>query len=235
MGSESSGSESSGSISESSAYSAAYIQKYIKDKKIFFCCLGISNLSKESYTQKIANVVAGKYYTHTSLWLSDQKPYEDEDNAYGLVLEYGKYDEEYEIKIIVDDYGKEKKMEVKKSCVIYHYGKKGGLRYYAKRFQDYIDIFGTVAYVELDVENDNQIMFLDFINKVAPVNEEEWIKDKYHFIEKNCHDFTSKAIQILKPSYRAKDIKVNDKTKLSGSKRESILPGGILTALKSNK
>jgi hypothetical protein len=233
MGSESSVSESSSS-SSSSAYSAAYIKKYIKDKKIFSCCIGISNLSQESYTQKIANVIGGKYYTHTALWLSDKR-YEDEDNAYGLVLEYGKYDEEYEIKVIVDDKGKEKKMEVKKSCVIYHYGKKGGLRYYAKPYQEYRDIFGTVAYIELDVDNDNQIMFLDFINKVAPIDKEEWIKDKYHFLDNNCHDFTSKAIKILKPTYRAKDIKVNDKSKLSGTKRESILPAGILEALTSYK
>ena len=74
-------------------------------------------------------------------------------------------------------------------------------------------------------------MFLDFINKLAPVNNKEWIKDKYHFLDNNCHDFTSKAIKILKPTYRPKDIKVNDKSKLSGSKKESILPAGILTAL----
>ena len=107
------------------------------------------------------------------------------------------------------------------------------MRYYAKPYQEYRDIFGTVAYIELDVDNDNQIMFLDFINKLAPINEEEWIKDKYHFLDHNCHDFTSKAIKLLKPTFRPKDIKVNDKSKLSGSKRESILPAGILAALTS--
>ena len=216
-----------GSISSfiENIYSASYINKYIKDKKIFSCILGISI--------KKGNLIAGKYYTHTSLWLSDKKQYEDEDNPYGLVFEYGNYNEEDEIKVIVNDNGKDKKMEVKRSCVIYHYGKKGGLRYYAKCLNDYLDIFGTVAYVGLDFENDNQIMFLDFINRVAPVNEEEWIKDKYHLFDKNCHDFVSKAIQILKPFYRSKDIKVIDKSKLSGSKRESILPAVILTALKT--
>jgi len=119
MGSESSVSESS----SSSAYSAAYIKKYIKDKKIFSCCIGISQLSQKSYTQKIANVIGGKYYTHTALWLSDKK-YEDEDNAYGLILEYGKYDEEYEIKVIVDDKGVEKKWRLKKVVLFIIMGKK---------------------------------------------------------------------------------------------------------------
>jgi hypothetical protein len=204
-------------------YSSEYINQYIKEKKIISCCVEIS-------TQKIENLIGDKYYTYTSLWLSD-KDFGDEDNPYGLVFEYGNYNKEDEIKVIVDDKGKEKKMEVSKSCVIYHYGKKGGLRYYAKLYKDYIDIFGNVAFVELNVEN--QIKFIDFINKLASINEEEWIKDKYHFLDNNCHSFVSKAIIILKPFYQPKDIKIKDKSKLHGAKRESVLPLGILSALKS--
>ena len=35
---------------------------------------------------------------------------EDEDSAYGLILEYGKYEEEYDVQIVVDENGKEKKI-----------------------------------------------------------------------------------------------------------------------------
>lgn len=229
MGSEGSSSSSS---SSSSSYSASYIKDYIKDKKIASCCIGLCKLPTESIATKALNKVVGKYYTHSSLWLSD-KNYEDEDNAYGLILEYGAYDEEYDIKFETDENGKQKKMEVKKSCVIYCYEKKGGLRYYAKRYQDYREIFGNVAYVESDVSENEQLMFIDFLKKVAPKDEEEWTKEKYDFLYHNCHTFTSHAIKVLKPDYRQKDIKVIDKDKLSGAKRESILPPNILQALKS--
>lgn len=49
---------------------------------------------------------------------------EDEDSAYGLILEYGKYEEEYDVQIVVDENGKEKK-----NSVIYTLEKQGGLRY----------------------------------------------------------------------------------------------------------
>lgn len=230
MGSESI--SSSSSSSSSSSYSSAYIKNYIKDKNIVSCCIGLSYLSQENYAQKLADKVAGKYYTHSSLWLSDKK-YEDEDNAYGLILEYGHYDQEYDIQFCVDDQNKIKIMKVKKSCVIYQYEEKGGLRYYAKRYQDYRNFFGSVAYVELDVEEKNQIMFIDFLNKLAPKNEDKWTKEKYHFYDHNCQNFTAEALKILKPTFRPKDIKVNDNRKLSGKKRESILPNCILEALQS--
>ena len=35
---------------------------------------------------------------------------EDEDSAFGIILEYGKYEEEYDVQIVVDENGKEKKI-----------------------------------------------------------------------------------------------------------------------------
>ena len=108
-------------------------------------------------------------------------------------------------------------------------------RFYAKRYQDYREIFGNIAYAESDVNEDEQITFFDFLNKVALKDKEERIKDKYHFLRNNCYSFTLYAIKVLKPDYRPKDIKLNGKNKLSGGKRESILPSNIIYELKSPK
>ena len=42
-------------------------------------------------------------------------------------------------------------------------------------------IFRNVAYVESDVNEYEQIMFIYFLNKDSTKDKEEWIKDKYIF------------------------------------------------------
>lgn len=220
----------SSSISNSGS---AEIKEFIKTRIIVSCCLGISSLSTESISGKIGNYLGGKYYTHTALWLSDKKMEEDE-SALGLILEYGCYDQEYDVKVIVDDKGQEKEMKIKKDSVIYHYGDEGGLRYYVKEYDKFQEIFGTIAFVDLDIDTEQQLKFDDFMKKCAPDKENEWIKDKYNWRTHNCHDFSERAIRILKPIYIQKNIIIKDKSKKTSKERESVLPNGILKALKNN-
>ena len=62
--------------------------------------------------------VACNYDTYSSLWLCDKK-YEDQYNAYRLIIEYGSYDEEYDIQIVVDENGREKNVSQKKLCDLF--------------------------------------------------------------------------------------------------------------------
>lgn len=226
MGSEGSSSSSSSSSSDA----AANVNEYIQDKKIVSCSLGLSKLSEENIMGVVGSMVAGKNYVHSSLWLSDKDF--DNTNEIGLVIEYGKYKQELETKFIINNEGKQVEEKIEKKYVIYHYKEKGGLRYYVKKYDDFKKIFATTAYVDLDVDPDNQIMFKDFIQKCAPVEKNEWIQEKYHFLKYNCQNFTAHALKILKPNYRPRDIQITDK-KNAGVKKESILPYCILSALKN--
>lgn len=176
-------------------------------------------------------MIAGKNYVHSALWLSD-KDFEN-TNEKGLLIEYGYYEQEKELEYYMDD-GKQKMKVVDKKNVIYHYKEKGGLRYYVKNYEDYKLIFATIAYVDLDIEPENQIMFKDFINKIAPVKENEWIQKNYDFLRKNCQHFCANALKLLKPVFSLKDIIIIDK-KNASQKRDSIIPNCIINVLNSNK
>ena len=223
------GSESSSSISDSSSDSAAKINEYIQDKKIVSCSLGLSELSQENITGVVGSIIGGKNYVHAALWLSD-KDFEN-TNEKGLLIEYGNYKQELETNFIINENGKREEIKIEKKNVIYQYKEKGGLRYYVKNYDDFKKVFATTAFVELDVAPDNQIMFKDFIQKCAPIEKYEWIKDKYHFLNNNCQHFAAHALKILNPIYKAKDIQIIDK-KNAGKKKETIIPSCILNALK---
>lgn len=223
------GSEGSSS-SSSSSDAAANVNEYIQDKKIVSCCIGLSQLNSENLTGVVGTIVGGKNYVHSALWLSD-KDFEN-TNEKGLIIEYGNYKKEFETKFVIDNDGNKVIEKIEKKYVIYHYNEKGGLRYYVKNYEDFKKIFATTAYVDLDVDPDNQVMFKDFIKNCAPFEKNEWIQEKYHFLKNNCQHFTAHALKVLKPNYRPKDIQITDKRN-AGLKKESILPQCILNALKN--
>jgi hypothetical protein len=221
----------SGSISDSSAGS---LKKLIDSMIIVSCCIGISHLGKETLTQKIINYLAGKKYTHTSIWLSDKKP-EEEDNPLGIVVEYGDYSQELECKLQIDDQGNEAYIKIEKDNVKYPYEDRGGIRYYLLAYDEFTNKLGSVAYAELSVEQENQINFKDFINKCAPFGNEQWIKENYNYRNHNCQHFSAYIIDKLKPKYDPRCIVIKDKSKKEGKKREDVFPSPVLDVLKTLK
>ena len=71
----------------------------------------------------------------------------------------------------------EEKKYVDKGLVKYHYGNKGGLRYYGKRYGEFIEVFGDIGYIDLNIHPDNQNSFDFFLDKIAKVEENKWIKE----------------------------------------------------------
>ena len=122
---------------------------------IVSCVLGISKIG---LTSNLNNKIS-----HAAILLLKKEIDYDEDddteilNENGILIEYGDYDSnKYEEKVLV-----------KKGLVIYHYGDKGGLRYYIKKYSEFIKEFGDIGYIDLNIHVDNQITFNTFLNKVA--------------------------------------------------------------------
>ena len=197
-------------------------RSYIENLNIINCSIGISILSSNTLMNR---------FIHSFLWLSDKNP-ESEDNPLGLVIEYGNFSQEDKDDLIISHNNENpKNKKIDKNNLIYHYGNKGGLRYYIKSYDEFSDL-ANEAFVELSL--DAPMSFKFFINECASLEMEQWIKEKYHLLNNNCHSFIENAIRILKPKYSPKFIYIKDKRK-KGRTRESSIPTIILNALKSNK
>lgn len=224
-----------GSISGSSSDAAAgSLKQLIESMVIVSCSIGISHLATETLTQKIINYLAGKKYTHTSIWLSD-KNQEEDDKALGIVVEYGDYSQEMECKLQIDDQGNEVYIKVEKDNVKYPYENRGGIRYYLLNYNEFYEKLGSVAYADLSVEQENQINFKDFMNKCAPLGNEQWNKEKYNYKNHNCQHFSAYLLNILRPKYNPKCITIKDKSKKEGKRREDVFPEPVLEVLKTLK
>lgn len=214
-------SASSSSSSSSTATTKSLINK-LNNKKIASCILAMSkiNLNKIS-----------KDFAHAALLLIDtDSEIDDDSRGEGILIEYGDYSPN-----MSDDEIK----SVKEGRVIYRYGDKGGLRYYAFNYKEYLQIFGDICYVSMDIDPDNQMTFQYFLDKVAPSNENDWIKEKYKVVggimgigggNHNCQSFASKALDLLKPSFESKMIAVTDKKRKTKNKID-IFPSQIKETL----
>jgi hypothetical protein len=126
--------------------------------------------------------------------------------------------------------------------VIYRYGDKGGLRYYGFKYSEYLEIFGDICYISMDIESENQITFKYFIDKVAPSNGNVWIKENYEKSiikgliseNQNCQAFASEALKILKPKFEARNIIIRDKDR-KPKKKIDIFPNNIKKILETLK
>ena len=161
---------------------------------------------------------------HTSLLLLDvdSEQLEDVDKLPGILIEYGEYSPEMAVT---------EKQYTEKGYIKYHYGLKGGLRYYVIDFMDFKEKFCHNGYVILDIDASNQMTFSSFINLCAPEKEEKWLKSKYNLISNNCQDFSAHAIGILKPIYIKSKIHLGVDTINNTPKKESIIPDKILKVL----
>ena len=187
-----------------------------KTNIIAFSCLGISRI----------NILLNKQY-HSAVLLLQKEIYDyDEDeieNEIGIVIEYGDYS---------PNMSKEESENVKKGRVIYHYGDKGGLRYYVKTYGEFIKEFTDIGYVDLNIEPEKQQTFEHFISKIAKKEDNKWIKEKYSSYDFNCQTFSAEVIKVLKPYFYWSNIYPTDKDLFRRyKKRIEFIPYKIRTEL----
>ena len=188
-----------GSSSNSSSSSSTCVKDIIKkwgENSVASCVLGISKIGMASNLSY--NI------SHAALLLLDKNiDYELEDeleNELGILIEYGDYSSSMD---------KTEKKYVDKGYVVYHYGNKGGLRYYGKKYGEFIKQFGDIGYIDFNIVADNQNTFEYFLDQIANLKENKWIKERYvaslmnNF---NCQTFAGEAIKILKPYFNFENI-----------------------------
>lgn len=185
---------------------------------IVSCVLGISKIG---LTSNLNNKIS-----HAAILLLKKEIDYDEDddteilNENGILIEYGDYDaNKYEEKVLV-----------KNRLVIYHYGEKGGLRYYVKKYGEFIKEFGDIGYIDLNIHVDNQITFNTFLNKVAKPEENKWIKRNFSScFNFNCQTFVVEALKELKPHFNSYNIYPKDENLLGKKSKQKLefIPSNI--------
>ena len=195
----------------------------LNQTKIVSCVLAMSKINMNKLS---------KNFAHASLLLlNTNSDIADESRGDGIIIEYGDYSPKMsdgEIK------------SVEKGRVIYRYGDKGGLRYYAFKYTEFLETFGDSCYVSMDIKPEYQVTFQYFLDKVAPESENDWIKEKYNVsilkgsANHNCQSFAAKALKILKPSFDPNNIIKKD-TSRKTNKKIDIFPKYIKDVLETLK
>ena len=184
-------------------------------------CLGISKIN-------FASKLNYKVSHSAILLLQKEIDFEcDEDEItkeIGILIEYGDYS---------PNMSKEESKSVKDGKVIYHYGDKGGLRYYVKTYGEFINEYADLGYVELNIDPENQQTFENFIGKIAKKEDNKWIIEKYSNIHDfNCQTFSIEAIKVLKPYFQSFNIYPKDKDLFRRyKKRMEFIPSKIRNEL----
>ena len=215
-------SSASSSSSSSSSTINSLIDK-LNQTKIVSCVLAMSKINMNKFS---------KNFAHASLLLiNTNSDVADESRGDGIIIEYGDYSP-----TMSDDEIK----SVEKGRVIYRYGDKGGLRYYAFKYTEFLETFGDICYVSMDIKPEYQVTFQYFLDKVAPESENDWIKEKYNIsilkgsANHNCQSFAAKALKILKPSFDPNNIIKKD-TSRKTNKKIDIFPKYIKDVLETLK
>lgn len=210
---------SSSKSSTSSATPVASVIKSWGNSTISSCVLGISKIGRASM---ISNNIA-----HAALLLlKEQISIEEEEddilNRTGILIEYGDYS---------PDMCPTEQNYTDKGLVIYHYDNKGGLRYYAKEYDKFTEIFGDKGYIDFNIDSYNQKTFDFFINKIAKKEYYKWIKEKYSvgFYNFNCQNFVIEALKELQPYFGLGDVYPKDSTLASkkSKKKLDFIPSNI--------
>ena len=220
-------SSSSSSSSFSSSPTKSIIEQ-LNEKKIVSCVLAMCKIKMNNLS---------KNFAHASLLLiNTDSETDDKYRGTGIVIEYGDYSPKM---------SEEEKEDVEKGIVIYRYGDKGGIRYYAIDYKEYLRIFGDICYVSMDIESHNQMTFQYFIDSIAPTSENIWIKEKYKISilngiigdgkeNHNCQSFAAKALMQLKPKFSSIQIIVTDQSRKT-KKKIDIFPSAIKEVLETIK
>ncbi len=201
---------SSKSCTSSAIPVAEVVNSLNETNPIIYCILGMSKIGKMSDINK--------RFEHAALLLMNKIP--EYDYQKGVLIEYGEY---------YPKMGKEELNYVQKELVIYRYGEKGGLRYYVKNYGEFTEEFGNIGYVDLKINSDHQMSFRTFIDQIAPITQEKWIKNNYSLIDLNCQNFIIDALQILKPNFSYNDILARDPNLMQPpkTKRLNFFPPNI--------
>ena len=182
------------------------------------CVLGICK------NNTIIGSVLGNSINHSALLLLFKEiDYEIKEyqNEIGILIEYG---------LFSPDMTETEKKRVQKGLVIYPYGNKGGLRYYEKQYNEFIRDFGDIGYVDLNINKKNQINFGHFINKIANLEENKWIKKNFSLLNFNNQTFVIEALKEIKPYFRYDNIFPKYK-EFKGSKKLHFIPKNIESEL----
>ena len=214
---------SSSGLSSSSATPVANLIEQWENKPIASCVLGISKINMASSLN--SNV------SHSALLLLQKEIDYDQDDEdeikkeNGILIEYGDY------KPSMD---KTENIYTQKGYVIYRYGDKGGLRYYVKKYGEFIKEFGDIGYIDLNIDVDNQQSFNHLINKIAKLDENKWIQAKYSsFNDFNCQTFSIYALKEIKPYFNSSNIYPTDPNLAikKSKKKLDFIPSNIKTEL----
>jgi len=191
------------------------------NKPIASCVLGISKIGIKS---NINNNIA-----HAALLLLNREISYDEDyneilKTNGILIEYGDYSPK--MATTEEEY-------TKKGLVVYRYGEKGGLRYYTRKYSEFIEQFGDKGYVDLNIDKNNQLDFIQFMDKVAKKEDNKWIQSNYSITNFGNHAFVVEALNKLKPHFNVGNIYfVNQKSnERSLKQRLDFIPFNIKTEL----
>ena len=214
---------SSSKSSASSAFKVGDVVKKWEGHTIASCVLGMSKIN-------LASEVINKISHSALLLLNTNLDYEDDDDEkiqkeLGILIEYGDYK---------PDMCDTEKNYVKNGYVIYHYGEKGGLRYYGKKYCEFINEFGTKGYVDLNIHVDKQISFKVFLETIAKSEDNKWINDNYSAMRFNCQNFTIEALKLLQPSFSFANINPKSdelNNKKSFKQKLKFLPDNIYSIL----
>ena len=209
---------SSSKSSTSSATPVANVINSWGNNPIASCTVGISKISMAS------NIIND--LSHAALLLMKEEfgiDEEDSDikNRDGILIEYGDYKK---------DMCDTEKKYTEKGLVIYRYGDKGGLRYYVKKYGEFIDEFGDKGYIDLNIDDVNQQSFEHFIDKIAKLNDNKWIHANYSVIYKcNCQTFVIEALKELKPYFNLGNVYPTDSTMATkkSKKKLDFIPSNI--------
>jgi hypothetical protein len=204
--------------------------RFLNKVKFVSCVLAMSKI-------KLNNI--SKNFAHAAILLIDTETDMDDDSrGSGLVVEYGDYN---------PTMSKEETEAFENGEVVYRYSYKGGLRYYAIDYSQYIKIFGDVCYVSMDIEPEKRMTINEFIDKIAPKSENYWIQEKYkvNYLSEifpdpesnfNCQTFAYQALDFLKPTFDPEKIVVTDELRKNEIKNKiEIFPTYMEEALNKLK
>ena len=204
------------SFSSSNTTSVSDIIEKWKTNIIASFCLGISKIN---FASKLSYEIS-----HSAILLFQKEiDFDCDEEELGILIEYGDYS---------PNMSKEESESVKKGRVIYHYGDKGGLRYYVKTYGEFIKEFIDIGYVDLNIEPEKQQTFEHFISKVAKKKDNKWIKEKYSSYDFNCQTFSAEFIKVLKQYFYWSNIYPTDKDLFRRyKKRMEFIPSKIRNEL----
>ena len=144
------------------------------------CIFGISKIN----TSHMAFLLLPKKIDYEDMGIEDE---------YGILIEYGDYSPD-----MCDD----ERKKVLEGLVIYRYRYNGGLRYYLKKYGEFVNEFGN--FIDLSIKPENKILFIHFIDKIAKIEDNKWIKQKYSY--DFSHTFIIESLKALQPYFSRMNI-----------------------------